>query len=449
MPAALLLAAMAVASCSGEPAGHSGPVASTSGGPAAATRPADGPAYAPGWSAVHADAANSDYSPTPGADDVALAWQRGFDGPVRIGPLEWTINVGPTISPAGAVYLSSTVPGCHLQALDLRTGETLWCAEAVAQAAVVSSALIDRAGVAYLADGQAMRAFGADGTVLWETSIVGAPLSAQFTSAGHVLFVTHVGVVYVLDRSSGQPVTAPLELVPDPSWQPEQGLWACARGTAGCPSANTIAVDPRTDTFYLTFWAPGAPHAGVRAIRLVEDEDGQGLRAVPLWENNSLPGGSASSPALSADGNRLYVTDNVDSMHALNTADGSVAWTFPIGIASGGSLSLSPDGVLMPAGGPLQAIVDRGDHGELLWRDETLLNRGIATQAAGDRAYAVVATPGGGFDLVIADTRSGEVLDREPFPGAAGFGVGTTVASDGTILVPTVSGELAAYRPVR
>ena len=37
-------------------------------------------AYAPGWSAVHADSSNTDYSPLEGAADVTLAWHRDFEG---------------------------------------------------------------------------------------------------------------------------------------------------------------------------------------------------------------------------------------------------------------------------------------------------------------------------------------------------------------------------------
>lgn len=32
--------------------------------------------YASGWSAAHADASNSDYSPVSGANDLTLAWSR-------------------------------------------------------------------------------------------------------------------------------------------------------------------------------------------------------------------------------------------------------------------------------------------------------------------------------------------------------------------------------------
>jgi outer membrane protein assembly factor BamB len=268
------------------------------------------------------------------------------------------------------------------------------------------------------------------------------PLSAQFTPAGRLLFVTHVGVVYVLERATGEPVVAPVELVPDPAWDPATGLWACARGTQGCPSANTIAVDPRSGRFYFTFFPPGAAQAGVRAMEVREGDD---PAVVPVWTNDALPGGSGSSPVLSADGSRLYVTDNVDSVHAIDTATGESIWTFPIGFASAGSLSVSPGGLLIPSGGPLMALRDAGDHARLLWR-AGIANLGIATQSAGGRAYVVTPGADGSKDLVVVDVRTGDELDREPLPAPVRFGVGTTIGNDGTVFVPTIDGDLFAFR---
>lgn len=414
-------------------------------------RPASGPgatsAYAPGWSAVHADGANSDYSPVEGAGNVTLAWHRDFEGGVHLGPLEWTINLGPTVDPDGRVYLTSTVDGCHLQALDGATGETLWCSTEVDRYAVSSSTLLDRDGRLFVADGEAMHAFDADGEVLWEAPIVGVPLSAQFTPEGRLIFITHIGHVYVLDRRTGEPVLPTVELVPGATWDPATGMAACARGTEDCPAANTLAVDPHTGRFYFTFWAPGTPQAGLRAMQYTEEPE---PAITPLWVNDSLPGGSASSPDLTPDGARVYVNDNVDRVHALDAATGDEAWSFPIGYASGGSPSTSPDGLVMPAGGsqsPLLAIRDAGDRGELAWRQDALVNRGIPTQVAGGVAYATVGRGQYRTDLVVVDTATGAELDREEVPGTSVFSVGTTIGPDGTVYVPTIVGGLAAYRP--
>jgi outer membrane protein assembly factor BamB len=290
-----------------------------------------------------------------------------------------------------------------------------------------------------------MHALDRDGEVLWEVPLTGVPLSAQFTPQGHLLFVTHLGTVYVLDRTDGTPLLDPLPLAPAPPWDPAAGLAACARGTEECPSANTIAVDG-DGTFYFTFWEPGAPQAGLRVMRYTEDP---APALDPLWAVDTLPGGSASSPDLSADGRRVYVTDNVDSLHALDARTGETIWRFPIGGAPGGSPSLSPSGLIMPAGGrrgPVQAVQDGGEAGELAWRHDEMENRGIATQTAGDRAYATVSLGDQRNELVVLDTRDGAILDREEIPGTSVFSVGTTVGPDGTIYVPTIVGGLYAFR---
>jgi outer membrane protein assembly factor BamB len=394
--------------------------------------------YAPVWSTTHADSSNSDYARVAGADDLTLAWHHDFGG---------RINVGATFDQAGRVYVTSAEPGCHLAVLDRDTGETVRCVPELNLYASVSSALVDQDGRIFIADSDAMHAFDRDGNLLWETPIVGVPLSAQFTPNGRVIFITHIGRIYVLRRVNGQPVLPPVELIPGATFDPSEGIQACARGTEECPSANVIAVDLETGRFIFTFWEPGAPNAGVRAMRITEDP----VPAIEhLWTNDSLPGGSASSPTVSADGSRVYVNDNVDSIHALDTATGEEIWSFPIGYASGGSPSLSPEGLIMPAGGgasPLLAVRDIGAAGELAWRADALLNRGIPTQADGHRSYATVGLPQFHNDLVVVDTETGAELDRESIPGVSIFTVGTTVDSGGMVYVPTILGDLYAFRP--
>jgi outer membrane protein assembly factor BamB len=396
-----------------------------------------GPA-GPGWSAAHADGRNSDYADVAGPTALRLAWQRD------IGPM---INLGATFGVDGEMYVTSTAPGCHLQALDAATGETRWCAEAVDRLAVVSSPLIDADGTIYLADGAAMHAFDPTGRELWATPIHGVPLSAQFTGEGRLIFVTHLGTIYVLRRDTGEPMLAPLELVPGATFDPAAGLWACAMGRIECPSANTPAYDVKAGRLVFTFWDPAAPQAGIRAMRYTEDP---APALEPVWVNESLPGGSASSPAVSAAGDRIYVTDNAGSLHALDAATGTAVWSVGLGYAAGGSASVAPDGVVMPAGGgdvATVAVADRGDAGEVLWSNAAVSNRGIATQAAGDVAYITAGRSGEPVELVVVDTRTGAELDREPMPGARLFGVGTTIGPDGWVYVPTFDGKLYAFAP--
>ncbi|GAA3928837.1 hypothetical protein GCM10023085_07720 [Actinomadura viridis] len=394
-------------------------------------------AYGPGWSTAHADARNSDYSPVRGAKNLTQAWKRSFPG---------SIYLGATNDAAGRVYVTTNGTGCHLHALDMATGNTVWCSGEVDERAIASSALLDREGHVYLADGEAMHAFDADGSVRWETPIVGTPLSAQFTPAGNLIFITHIGRVYVLDRATGQPILPPVELIPGAP--DNDDTRACMRGTAECPAANTLAVDLATGRFFFTFWDKGAPSAGIRAMQL---DEGAAPAIRPLWTVESLPGGSATSPDLSVDGSRVYVGDNEGGIHALATATGDRIWSHSTGYAAGGSPSLSPEGLIMPSGGgdgALMAIRDMGDRAQQVWKKDGLTNRGIPTQAAGGVAYATVSTALGN-DLVVVDTATGAELDRERIPGLSIFSVGTTVGPDGTVLVPTITGDLFAFRPAQ
>lgn len=391
---------------------------------------------APSWSTIHGDGHNSDYSAVAGPTDVVLAWERRFDG---------LMAVGATIDPQGRVYVTESSDGCNLHVLDPTDGATLWCSDEVDRFSLASSPLIDADGRVFVGDGEAMRAFSADGELLWETPINGVPLSAQFTANGRVLSITHLGVIYVLRRESGAPLLAPVELIPGATWDPAAGISSCLQGTQDCPSANTPAVDIDTGRLYFTFWPPGAAQVEVRGMAITEDP---APALTPLWVNDTLPGGSASSPTVAADGTRLYVTDNVGAIHALDAVTGEAIWSHPIGYAPGGSLSVSPDGVVMPAGGagPLLAVLDEGATPRELWRRADLSNRGIATQTAGELAFATVTREGLTNDVVVIDTANGLELDREQIPGNAVFTVGTTVGPDGTIYVPTIGGNLYAYR---
>jgi hypothetical protein len=187
-------------------------------------------AYSAGWSAVHADASNSDYSPVRGARNLAFAWSRSF---------YTNINLGPTSDPGGRLYIAvDALTGCALYALDSATGETVWCSDEVDRFASISSPLIDGEGRLYIADGVAMHAFDRDGSVLWETPIIGVPLSAQFTPQGRVIFITHVGYIHVLDRATGANVTEPLAMDPGATWVSATGVGACATGRGGGRAAR-------------------------------------------------------------------------------------------------------------------------------------------------------------------------------------------------------------------
>lgn len=396
-------------------------------------------AYGTGWPTVHADGSNSDYAAITGARQLKAAWQRQFDG---------TINLGATTG-NGRVYITTSAAGCHLYALDAHTGETVWCTDEVNRYAVASSALLDREGNIFLADDEAMHAFDNKGKLLWETPISGFPLSAQFTQTGRLIFITHIGNVYVLNRKNGKPLINGVNLSPGMVTGSEFDPIACMRGTKDCPCANTLAFDGKSGRFIFTYWEPGTASAALWAMQYTEDP---GPAIVKIWENNALPGGSASSPDISADGKRVYVNDNNGSLYSINATDGAIRWKFPLGYEPGGSQSTSPEGYIMPAGArgaSMMCLQDKGDSAQLIWKNDTWHNRGLPTQAKGHVAYATIASGEGSFrnSLLVLDVLTGRELERHPLPGITLFTVGTTVGPEGNVYVPTFNGMLFAFKP--
>jgi outer membrane protein assembly factor BamB len=398
--------------------------------------PDSGNIYGSGWSAAHGDGANTDFSQISVPQKVRLSWFRKFDG---------TINLGASSGDDGTIYITTSAPDCHLYALDKTTGETKWCNADLNEFAVASGVLIDRDQRLFIADDKKMYALDKQGKVIWNIEINGFPFSAQFTQTGRLIFITHVGTIYVLDRKTGRSLLRPITISGTRNSLPDFDPRACMRGTKDCPSANTLAFDPVTGQLYFTYWFPDAAVASLVAMRYTEDPD-PSLQMV--WQNDRLPGGSASSPDISADGSTVYVNDNVGSIHAIDTHTGALRWSYAIGYVPGGSQSTSPDGYLMPGGGDgakLMCLRDDGDKVSLVWRSDTLENRGIATQALGNIAIATIKVGTLAYELTIVDVRNGRIYDRNPMPGKPLFSVGTTIGSDGLVLVPTFNGYLYAY----
>lgn len=393
------------------------------------------------WYAVHADGNNSDYAYVEGARNIELVWRRKFSG---------TINLGATTDASGQVYITTSADGCHLYALDHMTGETLWCSAEVGRLAVASSALVDKKGNVFIADDAYMFSFDSKGELKWKSPIIGFPLSAQFTSSQRLIFITHIGVVYVMDRETGKTMLMQELTSGNSSRLAEFDPLACMRGTHDCPCANTLAVDRKSDRFYFTYWEHGATQADVVAMQYKEKPS---AHVEMIWRNSSLPNGSASSPDISFDGDRIYVNDNEGGLHALDADTGKDIWRYNIGYATGGSQSTSPDGIIVPAGGakaPLLCLMDMGDSATLIWRMDSVINRGVATQASGGLIYATFADQKKGRlynYLAVIDARSGRQIDREALPGITIFTVGTTIGPEGNVYVPSFNGNLFAFRP--
>lgn len=393
----------------------------------------------PHWHTAHADARNSDFAPVRGPRRLRPAWVTDLPGLAMLGA---TVR-------GDLVFATSSGPGCRLHALSRMDGRTAWCSDALDAAASASSPLLDGGDSVFVADGTGLHAFGPGGARLWTHPLRGVPLSLQWLPDGGIALATHVGTVHVVDPATGSARRDPYPLF-DAATQPGAigSLQACMRGDAACPVANTPAIAD-TGRMFLTVQAPGADAAAVWAIDGLPSSDPAGPRVA--WRR-LLSSASASSPALSADGRTLYATDNAGVLHAFDAGDGSRRWAFTIGYASDGSPSVSPDGLVIPAGGRdgrVIALDDRGTHAEPRWRiDEAHL--GIATQAGGGLAYLTLrGRAKGDLALAVVDTRDGRVLERHALGSRHFLASGTSIDEAGRVYVTTIRGAVFAFRPAQ
>lgn len=65
--------------------------------------------------------------------------------------------------------------------------------------------------------------------------------------------------------------------------------------------------------------------------------------------------------------------------------------------------------------------------------------------ALGNLAIATIKVGTLAYELTIVDVKDGRIYDRNLLPGKPLFSVGTTIGSDGLVLVPTFNGYLYAY----
>lgn len=399
-----------------------------------------------GWPGIHSDGHNSGTSTVTGSRELEPAWSRPIGSPVA---------TPASIAANGQVFLTTkTEGGCNLFSFQMDNGRKRFCA-ALAPGAAASTPIVDGATNVYVGDDGGMSSFNEHGQLRWRTQLVGTPLSAQFTGDGNVLSVSQLGAVDVFSRQTGDRIVPPFSLMPLPDFlaNPDvpvnldgRGLDECFAGTAGCPVANTPAIDPATGKFFVTVWRPGAPTASLVGLTYT---GGDNARMTQDWSSDILPGGSATSPTISHDGKTVYVADNEGTLIAVDAADGTTKWTHDLGFTPLGSSSVSDDGLIVPAGGKdghLLALRDAGDKAEVAWERDDLDQLGVPAQTGGSTGYTVVRDKTDGLALLTFDTETGETVRQKELPGAAGLTVGTSIGPKGEVVTPTLIGELFVFK---
>jgi hypothetical protein len=254
---------------------------------------------------------------------------------------------------------------------------------------------------------------------------------------------------------------------------------------------NFFSIDPDSSRIYMAATAPDAEDGtedgrselgAIYALDLVDDGDG-GLEFQVL-NRKTFQGGTGSTPALSADGHRLYVSDNAGHVIALNSELDEV-WRVDVGEALVGSITVSPDNnelYAVTASDVIQ-LIDNGDHGSSTWTAELTGFDGYANVdvqsnalTATVTANGVVVMIGGGKKLLgrtlmlhmgmgLLDRKTGKL--RYFAEGREDSLAMSVVAADGSIYVAhsplrravgkamypeltrDLSGGIARFKPVR
>ncbi len=196
--------------------------------------------------------------------------------------------------------------------------------------------------------------------------------------------------------------------------------------------ANYFSVDPHTGRIWVAATAPDAEDGKIDGIsefgalyclKLLPAEDGK--YSVENLFHISFEGGSASTPALSADGQRVYVGDNFGKLLAINASDGSIEWEFDVGEQIYGSVSVASDNgeLYLPTATSVVKLIDNGSSAMKAWQatfdmypqiggitenrrslTATISANGIAVMAASELLLGPGLTLSTGVGLLDRDT---------------------------------------------
>lgn len=389
-----------------------------------------------GWASYGGNAANSNFVYPDVPDDLALSWTRPTGGPVTA-PLTISgqSNVGVT---------ANTGNGCNTMVLAPSNGRMNFC-KRMRPGVEVNAMLVDQFDQPYIGEETTFLAFNAGGAIRWRMPMIGVPLSAKFADPGVVLTVTTQGQILLIDSQTGEFAAPEVRLRPDADpGDPLFGFGECVTNGPRCMVPAPPAVDMTGQRFFLNVWPTEAIASQIRGFGYGKAEDGS--RTIrELWQAD-VPGGVIGPPTLSADGATLYTFSRLGRIVALDTATGRTKWTYDNGGYGFASMTVSPDGFIIPTGvlgGPLTLLRDRGDRAEKVWQREDLAVVGLSALTDAETAWTVIRDRGRDT-LSLAEVRrsDGSTLRTLPLPNSAGFTTGVAVSPSGQIATATNIGEV-------
>lgn len=337
------------------------------------------------YPAQHVNPRASDYIEAKSPTHVLPAWEALGDSMIA----------QPCVSgPEGNVYCTRGWDlgsgKCNLVALDGDTGSVLWedlingvCL--LDEFAWITNPLVDIDGHVYAADHRQVVSFTSAGELRWKSLVPSTlpqgkpnnPFGLNLLPSGELVTATMGdGFVLVLDRTTGELEASPFNLpsekqrVPataggaempedfmDSLAGPDVGpvLWDVGLGASDYEVDNNVAVDTHTGIVFITGGAPAPNPANDGALWAVDYDP-----TAPASERLSVrfhitfpgPGGIATTPTVTKDGNFVLIGDNrsnfvaVDIPACLAGPPGSACSAFTsiaIGEKLGASVTVTPE----------------------------------------------------------------------------------------------------------
>jgi PQQ-like domain len=484
------------------------------------------------WNAIHVGVANSDSVWGVAAPMFELDW---------VAEPAYFVGNGPLFDNAGNLYFSPKFyhgERVVLVSLDAITGERRWALPANDDIQLSGAAFIlndpDTPGsqIIYFVGYDRAMAVRPDGTVVWSKTTGIDQISPEegantkFHSFNYhpatdsLVSITKEGALFAFSRKTGE-LIAPIGQIPGAPAISEKGTKipklvlnrvdpimdrAFGKTDSGLSLFSSIAnyiyggggivtnyfsIDPGSSRIYMAATAPDAEDGtedgrselgAIYALDLVDD--GNGGLEFQIQSRKTFQGGTGSTPALSADGSRLYVSDNEGHVISLDS-ELKEMWRVDVGEPLVGSISVAADNnelYAVTAKDVIQ-IIDKGDHGVRTWTADLTGFDGYANVdeqsnalTATVTANGVVIMIGGGKTLLgrtLMLHMGMGLLDRETgklryfAEGREDSIAMSVVAPDGSLyvahsplrraagkamypdLTPEITGGIARFKPIR
>lgn len=483
------------------------------------------------WHAIHVDVANADSVWGVAAPMFELDW---------VAEPAYFIGSGPLLDNQGNLYFSSNFyhgERVDLVSINAKTGKRRWAVPEVGAMSAGGPIILNDpqnpgSQIIYLAGPERIMAIRQDGTTIWErtTDITISDTvdkdAVKFQNFNYhpetdsLITVTKTGELFAYSRETGE-LVAPVGQLPgapaisgkgtkipgfiankvdplldDAFGKTADGLSIFSSAVnylygGGGVVTNYFSIDPDTSRIYIAATAPDEEDGNVDGrseigaiYTLNLEADGNGDLEFKLLDRMMFQGGTGSTPALSADGSRVYVSDNDGHVIALDRELNEM-WRVDVGEPLVGSITVAPDNneIYAVTANDVFQLIDRGDHGTLNWTAELNGFDGYANVdvqsnglTATVTANGVVVMIGGGKEIIgktimlhvgmgLLDRQTGKL--RYFAEGREDSLAMSVVAADGSIyvghsplrravgkaffpeLTAEVTGGIARFKPIR